>query len=99
MSGPAWSGCGRIRCTHWAVTEQDPIGHGHIQRRTFRETGEPRWPMALAVLVAGALHAVLPTELRQLPPELLGDSRWWYLVVVTALLGALMRGRPGTHRQ
>ena len=86
---------GRIRWTHQAVTEQDPIGHGHIQRRTIRETGEPRWPMALAVLVAGALHAVLPTELRQLPPELLGDSRWWYLVVVTALLGALIVGDPG----
>ncbi len=51
--------------------------------------------MALAVLVAGALHAVLPTELRQLPPELLGDSRWWYLVVITVLLAALMIGDPG----
>ncbi len=95
VSGPACCTYGRIRWTHQAVTEQDPIGHGHIQRRTIRETGEPRWPMALAVLVAGALHAVLPTELRQLPPELLGDSRWWYLVVVTALLGALIVGDPG----
>ena len=51
--------------------------------------------MALAVLVAGALHAVLPTQLRQLPPELLGDSRWWYLVVVAVLLAALIIGDPG----
>jgi hypothetical protein len=51
--------------------------------------------MALAVLVAGGLHAVLPLELRQLPPELLGDSRWWYLVVVTVLLGVLIVGDPG----
>jgi hypothetical protein len=61
----------------------------------FRAIGEPRWPMALAVLVAGALHAALPTPLRQLPPELLGDARWWYLVVVAVLLGALMVGDPG----
>ena len=54
--------------------------------------------MALAVLAAGALHAVLPTELRALPPELLGDSRWWYLVVVTVLLGVLMIGRSRTDR-
>jgi hypothetical protein len=51
--------------------------------------------MALAVLAAGALHAVLPTELRSLPPELLGDSRWWYLVVVAILLAALIIGDPG----
>jgi hypothetical protein len=60
-----------------------------------RGVGEPRWPMALAVLAAGALHAVLPTQLRQLPPELLGDSRWWYLVVVAVLLAALIIGDPG----
>jgi hypothetical protein len=60
-----------------------------------RGVGEPRWPMALAVLAAGALHAVLPTQLRQLPPELLGDSRWWYLVVVAVLLTALIIGDPG----
>ncbi len=51
--------------------------------------------MALAVLVAGALHAALPTELRALPPELLGDSRWWYLIVVSLLLGVLIIGDPG----
>ena len=77
------------------VIEQDPSGSDHIQRRVLRANGEPRWPMALAVLVAGALHAALPTELRQLPPELLGDSRWWYLVVVAVLLGALIVGDPG----
>jgi hypothetical protein len=64
-------------------------------RRRLGEIGEPRWPMALAVVAAGGLHAVLPTELRALPPELLGDSRWWYLVVVVVLLGVLMIGDPG----
>ena len=36
--------------------------------------------MALAVLTAGVLHGVLPTELRSLPPELLGTrvgGTWW----------------------
>jgi hypothetical protein len=56
---------------------------------------EPRWPMALAVLTAGVLHGVLPTELRSLPPELLGDSRWLYLVVVAVLLGVITLGDPG----
>jgi len=59
------------------------------------DVGEPRWPMAVAVVTVGLLHAVLPTELRSLPPELLGDSRWWYLVVVSVLLVALIIGDPG----
>lgn len=69
--------------------------HGDRHRSGTVPLGEPRWPMALAVLAAGALHAVLPTELRALPPELLGDSRWWYLVVVSILLGLLILGDPG----
>ena len=75
-----------MRVHHQAVGKNSAPGAG---------VGEPRWPMALAVLVAGALHAVLPTQLRQLPPELLGDSRWWYLVVVAVLLAALIIGDPG----
>jgi len=59
------------------------------------DIGEPRWPMALAVLVAGVLHGVLPSQLRRLPPELFGDARWWYLVVVSVLLGVLIVGDPG----
>jgi len=51
--------------------------------------------MGLAVLTAGALHAALPLDIRSLPPELLGDSRWWYLVVVAGLLAALVIGDPG----
>jgi hypothetical protein len=68
---------------------------GGTDATRIQGVGEPRWPMALAVLAAGALHAVLPTQLRQLPPELLGDSRWWYLVVVAVLLAALIIGDPG----
>lgn len=71
--------------------QRHPVGRA----ATGHRVGEPRWPMAVAVLVAGALHAVLPTELRALPPELLGDSRWWYLVVVSVLLVALIIGDPG----
>lgn len=57
--------------------------------------GEARWPMGLAVLTAGALHAALPTEIRRLPPELLGDSRWWYFVAVAGLLAVLIIADPG----
>ncbi|MGO9028561.1 MAG: hypothetical protein ACLQOZ_08025 [Acidimicrobiales bacterium] len=51
--------------------------------------GEPRWPMALAVLLAGALRAALPPQLRN------GDARWLFLVVVVVLLGVLIVGDPG----
>ncbi len=74
----------------------DSVDAPGAARQTKRgDIGEPRWPMALAVLTAGVLHGVLPTELRQLPPELLGDARWWYLVVVTVLLTAIVIGDPG----
>jgi hypothetical protein len=77
------------------VTESAGQGPNEGARKRRAKIGEPRWPMALAVLAAGGLHAVLPTELRALPPELLGDSRWWYLVVVIVLLGVLILGDPG----
>jgi len=51
--------------------------------------GEARWPMALAVIVAGLLRATLPPELRN------GDARWLFLVLLIALLGALVIGDPG----
>ncbi len=51
--------------------------------------GEPRWPMALAVVAAGALRATLPSELRS------RDARWLFLVVVLVLLLALVIGDPG----
>ncbi len=51
--------------------------------------GEPRWPMALAVLAAGLLRATLPAQLRN------GDARWLFLVVVIVLLVALILGDPG----
>jgi hypothetical protein len=51
--------------------------------------GEPRWPMALAVLAAGLLRAVLPSQLRN------GDARWLFLVIVVVLLAILIVGDPG----
>jgi hypothetical protein len=45
--------------------------------------------MALAVLAAGGLRAVLPSQIRT------GDARWLFLVVVVALLAALIIGDPG----
>ena len=56
----------------------DPAGqspHGG-SRTASGSIGEPRWPMAIAVLATGALHAVLYPELRSLPAALLGDSAW-----------------------
>ena len=51
--------------------------------------GERRWPMAAAVLVAGALRLFLPTQLR------LDDARPAFLVVLAALIIALIAGDPG----
>ena len=75
----------------------DPAGQSrHGGSRTGSGSiGEPRWPMAIAVLATGALHAVLYPELRSLPAALLGDSAWAYLVVVAVLLGVLIIGDPG----
>src|SRR6516164_6611976 len=56
---------------------------------TRRRPGEPRWPMALAVVATGVLRATLPHELRN------GDARWLFLVLVVILLGALIIGDPG----
>jgi uncharacterized membrane protein len=51
--------------------------------------GERRWPMALAVLVAGGLRGTLPQQLRD------GDARWLFFVVLVVLLGTIMIGDPG----
>jgi len=51
--------------------------------------GEPRWPMALAVIATGLLRATLPHELRN------GDAAWVFLVILVVLLAALIIGDPG----
>jgi uncharacterized membrane protein len=51
--------------------------------------GERRWPMAAAVLLAGALRLFLPTQLR------VDDARPVALVVLVALMVALIAGDPG----
>lgn len=53
------------------------------------DVGEPRWPMALAVVAAGALHATLPPQLRVV------DIPWLIPAVILALLTALMIADPG----
>jgi hypothetical protein len=53
-----------------------------------RSVGEPRWPMALAVVATGVLRAALPSQLRN------GDARWLFLIVVGLLL-TLIIGDPG----
>ncbi|MFZ0251037.1 MAG: hypothetical protein WAL61_13905 [Acidimicrobiales bacterium] len=51
--------------------------------------GEPRWPMAIAVVATGLLRAVLPHQLRN------GDAAWLFLVLVVVLLAVLIIGDPG----
>ncbi len=51
--------------------------------------GEARWPMALAVLVVGALRLVLPPELR------VSDGPGLFLAVVAVMVVALILGDPG----
>jgi hypothetical protein len=63
--------------------------HAPADPDVSHRVGESRWPMALAVLVAGGLRAVLPPELRS------GDARWVFVVVLVALLAILIGGDPG----
>ncbi len=51
--------------------------------------GEPRWPMAIAVVATGLLRAALPHQLRN------GDAPWLFLVLVVGLLAVLIIGDPG----
>lgn len=59
------------------------------QEQHTARPGEPRWPMAIAVLTTGLLRAVLPHELRN------GDAPWLFLVLVVVLLAMLIIGDPG----
>ena len=51
--------------------------------------GEPRWPMAVAVLATGLLRAALPHQLRD------GEAAWLFLALVVVLLAVLIIGDPG----
>lgn len=57
-------------------------------RADDRVQGESRWPMALAVLLSGVLHALLPDQI-VIGPQFL------YLACVSVLLIALVLGDPG----
>ncbi len=63
-------------------------GHEPTVVRTARQ-GEPRWPMALAVIATGLLRAALPHQLRN------GDAAWLFLLLLVILLAALIIGDPG----
>jgi hypothetical protein len=51
--------------------------------------GEARWPMALAVLMVGALRLALPPELR------INDGSGLFLAVIAVMMVALILGDPG----
>jgi hypothetical protein len=57
--------------------------------RAAAAKGEARWPMALAVLVVGALRLGLPPELR------ISDASGLFLALVAAMVVALILGDPG----
>jgi uncharacterized membrane protein len=59
-------------------TESDQTQHQQKAR-----LGEPRWPMAIAVVATGLLRAALPHELRN------GDAAWLFLIIVVGLLANL----------
>ncbi len=65
-------------------TESDQTQHQQKAR-----LGEPRWPMAIAVVATGLLRAALPHELRN------GDAAWLFLIIVVGLLAVLIIGDPG----
>ena len=52
------------------------------------ERGEHWWPVALAIVVAAALHVALPAQYRIHPP-------WLFPVVCLSLVAALVIGDPG----
>ena len=60
-----------------------------LGRQRSSGAAEPRWPMALAILLCGLLRLALPTELRA------GEASWLMLLVVAVLLGILIIGDPG----
>src|SRR5271155_2052040 len=64
-----------------------PPGPNSEQQKA--RVGEPRWPMAIAVVATGLRRAALPHELRN------GDAAWLFLVIVLVLLAALIIGDPG----
>jgi uncharacterized membrane protein len=53
------------------------------------QIGEHRWPMAVAVLIAGGLRIFLPPQLR------LHDARPAFIVVLVILVAVLIIGDPG----
>ncbi len=59
------------------------------QEHSKSRLGEPRWPMALAVVATGLLRRHPPHELRN------GDAPWLFLVLVVGLLAILVVGDPG----
>jgi hypothetical protein len=61
---------------------QDPVPKQQVK-------GEPRWPMAVAVLLTGLMRVTLPSQLR------IRDVKGLMLVVLLVLVAVLMIGDPG----
>ncbi len=66
-----------------SATSPEPAAHANGR------AGEPRWPMAAAVLATGALRFLLPVQLKD------DFSSWAILILLVVLLVALIIGDPG----
>jgi len=70
------------------AAEQGSARDPEIELAPPAERGEPWWPVALAIIVAAALHVALPARYRIQPA-------WVVPVVLLALLAVLIVGDPG----
>jgi hypothetical protein len=70
------------------ATEQGAAGDPVIELASPAERGEHWWPVALAILVAAALHVALPARYRVQPA-------WVVPAVLVGLLVVLIAGDPG----
>ncbi len=78
-----------------SISPRHPWSAGSPRAVSFRpvvtgsEKGERRWPMAAAVLAAGLMRILLPSELR------VRDARPAFFLLLVVLVAALMIGDPG----
>jgi uncharacterized membrane protein len=71
------------------VSDQEEAG-GEVEARSTGRIGEPRLPMALAVVAIAALSFAVPEEFR-----IAQTTEWGYPALLMVLLGLLVIGDPG----